>query len=191
MHRKIAKGLGLAGAALCLLSPASAMAADTGSATASGTVTGATALSLTPGTPTAPDVTLNGTDQKPTFQVPFTLEDSRGTGDGWNTTISATQFTTGGTTPRTLDTAATSMTALGVTAAAGTTTTAPSGNTITYPLALTAAATAPPTAKFYSAAKDSGMGSFTLTPTFEVKVPANAYAGVYSSTLTLAAVTGP
>jgi len=35
------------------------------------------------------------------------------------------------------------------------------------------------------------MGSFTITPTVKVSVPANAYAGIYTSTVTLAVVSGP
>jgi hypothetical protein len=35
------------------------------------------------------------------------------------------------------------------------------------------------------------MGSFTVTPTVQVAIPANTYAGSYSSTVTLAAVSGP
>jgi hypothetical protein len=44
---------------------------------------------------------------------------------------------------------------------------------------------------FYNAAANTGMGDFTVTPTVEVSVPANAYAGTYTSTLTLAVVSGP
>jgi hypothetical protein len=50
---------------------------------------------------------------------------------------------------------------------------------------------ASPAAKFFSAAADSGMGNFTVTPAVDVSVPANSYAGTYSSTLTLAATSGP
>jgi hypothetical protein len=35
------------------------------------------------------------------------------------------------------------------------------------------------------------MGDFNLTPTLQVSVPANAYAGTYTSTLTIAVVSGP
>jgi hypothetical protein len=35
------------------------------------------------------------------------------------------------------------------------------------------------------------MGRFTVTPTINVAIPGNAYAGNYSSTITIAAVTGP
>ena len=45
--------------------------------------------------------------------------------------------------------------------------------------------------KVYNAAANTGMGNFTVTPTVSVSVPANAFAGSYSSTLTIALVSGP
>jgi hypothetical protein len=35
------------------------------------------------------------------------------------------------------------------------------------------------------------MGKFTVTPTVDVTIPANTFAGSYSSTVTLAVVSGP
>jgi uncharacterized membrane protein len=35
------------------------------------------------------------------------------------------------------------------------------------------------------------MGDFTLTPTVDVTIPANAYAGTYTSTITLAVASAP
>jgi uncharacterized membrane protein len=35
------------------------------------------------------------------------------------------------------------------------------------------------------------MGKFTVTPTVQVAIPANTYAGTYTSTVTVAVVSGP
>ena len=57
-----------------------------------------------------------------------------------------------------------------------------------YPLNIPAAA---PAVKYFNAAATTGAGKFTNTPTIAVALPANTRAGVYTSTLTLAAVSGP
>jgi hypothetical protein len=35
------------------------------------------------------------------------------------------------------------------------------------------------------------MGRFTVTPTVNVSIPGNSFAGTYTSTVTIAAVSGP
>lgn len=134
-------------------------------------------------------VTLNGTDQTPTYTVPAAANDETGSGSGWHLTITSTQFTTGGGTPRTLSTSASSITGVTASCTHGTCTNPTDGTT--YPLGVPAGSTPPTAVTFYSAAAATGMGDFTLTPTIQVSVPANAYAGTYSSTLTLAVVSGP
>lgn len=172
-------------AAAAFAFPASALAAT---AESTGTVT-AGSLSLT--TEAAPtfSATLNGTDQTPTYTLPMTVEDSTGSGSGWNTTITSTQFTTGGETPRTLSTTASSMSGVTSECAEGTCT--DPTNAVTYPLTVPAGATAPTAVKFFNAAEETGMGKFTVTPTVGVSIPANTYAGTYTSTVTLASVSGP
>lgn len=159
------------------------------SATATATLTGG---SLTESTGSAPAInaTLNGTDQLLTYTMAISVDDATGTGNGWNLTITSTQFSTGGTTPSTLSTTASTITGVTSVCVANTTCTDPT-NTVTYPLALPAGATAPTAVKLFNAAANTGMGSFTVTPTVSVSVPANAYAGKYSSTVTLAIVSGP
>lgn len=51
-------------------------------------------------------------------------------------------------------------------------------NSITYPITLSATA-----AKFFNAAAASGMGDINVTPSMNVLIPGNAYAGTYTSTL--------
>src|SRR4051794_34990736 len=79
---------------LALAMPGSALAADTST---SGDVIGSTLDFSAPGTANwDAGVTLNGTDQAATFSVPTTVNDKRGTGAGWNLTITSTQFTKAG-----------------------------------------------------------------------------------------------
>jgi hypothetical protein len=54
-----------------------------------------------------------------------------------------------------------------------------------------AGGTAPTAVKFFNTTANNGMGKFTVTPTFGVTVPQNAFAGTYTSTVTLSVVTGP
>jgi hypothetical protein len=119
----------------------------------------------------------------------LTSTDTRGTGAGWNETITSTQFTTGGGTPNTLATNASSLTGVTSVCVSGTCTNPT--NAITYPVAVPAAATAPTAVKFFNAAANTGMGKFTTTPTIGVFVPQSSFAGTYTSTLTIAIVTGP
>ena len=114
------------------------------------------------------------------------LEPSRA---GWNETITSTQFTTGAPNDYTLATSASSLT--GVIATNGTGTNTAATNAITYPVAVPAAAVAPAAVKFFNAAANTGMGRFTLTPTVGVFVPQSSFAGTYTSTLTIAIVSGP
>ena len=58
-------------------------------------------------------------------------------------------------------------------------------------MSVPAAATAPTAVKFFNAAANTGLGSFTVTPTVGVFVPAASFAGSYSSTLTVSIVSGP
>jgi hypothetical protein len=58
-------------------------------------------------------------------------------------------------------------------------------------LAIPAASVAPAPVKFFNAAANSGLGSVDFNMTVSVTVPANTYAGSYSSTVTLSMITGP
>ena len=168
-----------------MMLPAAASAA---SAVVTGTVSGST-LSLT--TSAAPTFTANldSGDVTPTYTAALSLQDTRGTGVGWNTTITSTQFTTGGGSPQTLATNASTLT--GVTSACTSGTCTNPTNAIGYPVAVPSGATAPTPVKFFNAAVNTGMGKFTDTPTVGVFVPQSSFAGTYTSTLTLAVVTGP
>jgi hypothetical protein len=56
---------------------------------------------------------------------------------------------------------------------------------------LPAGTTAPTAAKVYNAAIGTGGGPLTLTLSFQLAIPANAYAGSYSSTWTFTIASGP
>ena len=172
-------------AAALLAGPASAGAA---SATVTGSVTGSALSVATTATPSF-SANLDSGDQTPTYTVPLTSTDTRGTGAGWNETITSTQFTTGGGTPQTLATNASSLT--GATSACVSGTCTNPTNAVTYPVAVPAAATPPTAVKFFNAAANTGMGKFTTTPTVGVFVPQSSFAGSYTSTLTISIVSGP
>jgi hypothetical protein len=166
--------------------PAALAADDTSVTVSSGT------LAIT-ADPTAPDfsgVTLDGTAKQTTTTLStFEVNDSRGTGAGWNVTVSATQFkehdgtayVTGG---KTLPTGSLSMAAPTV-AADGTTSPVP---TLTAgPYTIDGASV-----KIASASADTGMGKYDFSSSaLTLTVPSSAYAKGYRSSLTVTLATGP
>jgi hypothetical protein len=183
MKQRITTTIGFAIAIL-----ATATVAHAGNVTATATVTGAGALSLSHGASASVTDTLDGSDQSVGFSLPLTLVDARGTGAGWNLTITSTTFGDGS--GHNLATSAGSISAVASSCNSGGSCTNPT-NASTYPLTVPAASTAPAAVKFFNAAAATGLGRFTITPTLNVLIPGNAYAGSYSSTLTVAAVSGP
>jgi WxL domain surface cell wall-binding len=155
---------------------------------ASGTVLNSTG-SLTesgPATTSATPVTLNGVDHTTTYTLGLTVVDSRGSGAGWNLTITSTTFTTG---THSLSTTASSIKAT-PTVVCNTSCTNPT-NGITYPVGVPAGTSAPTPVKFFDAAAGTGTGSFTITPTITISIPANTFTGSYTSTVSVAVVSGP
>jgi hypothetical protein len=174
-------GIGLA--ALILVS-----AAVAGHITATATVTGAGSIALSSGaTATLTDV-LDGSDQTVGYTVPLNLTDARGSGAGWNLTLTSTTFTDASS--HTLSTTASTIASVAMACVGGNSCTAAT-NSITYPVTVPAAATAPAAVKVFNSALNTGMGKLTVTPTIDVAIPGNSYAGTYTSTLTVAAVSGP
>ena len=175
-------------AAVALAVASAASAATSASVTATGTVTGASALSLATAASQTFSDTLDGTDQTASYTIPLTVIDATGTGAGWNTTITSTLFTTSGS--KTLASSASSITSVTSACVAGGTCTNPT-NSLAYSIGVPAAATAPAAVKFFNAAANTGMGRFTITPTIQVAIPGNSFAGSYTSTVTVAVVSGP
>ena len=156
---------------------------------AGGTVT------ITPPATGSFSVTLDGTDKTGTFSlvVPVSYTSNANNKNatlGWHITATSTIFT-GNTTLRTLSASASTITAftdsVGCTLANCTDVT----NTSTYPVAIPAAAVAPAPVTALSAAAPSGAGGNTVTMQVSVAIPANTFADVYASTLTLAVIEGP
>ena len=63
--------------------------------------------------------------------------------------------------------------------------------TVSYPYSAPAATTAPTATKLLNAPAGTGMGDQTVTPTWALAIPANAYASNYTSTWTLSLVSAP
>lgn len=146
--------------------------------------------SLTLGTPSGisfPSVKLTGTDKTATATLALTPSDLTGSGAGWNVTGTSTTFTNAA--GQTLSASATTVTAA-ATSTTGGNCVVPT-NSITYPLTLPAAASAPSPVKLYDAAAGTGKGPVDLSLTTKLAVPANTYNGVYSSTWTIAIASGP
>lgn len=159
------------------------------STTGTVTINAGTLSETNSSTPTV-NVTLNGSDQNPTYTLAITLIDSTGSGSGWKMTITSTQFTTGGGTPHTLAKTASTITGVTSACAASTTCTNPT-NSISYPLGVPADTSAPTAVPFFNAAADTGLGTFNVTPTIAISIPASTLLGTYTSTITLAIASGP
>jgi hypothetical protein len=164
-----------------------AAVAVAGTVTTTATVTGAGSLSLSNGTTASISDTLDGSDQTVNYTLPLTMNDLRGSGAGWNLTMTSTTFNDG---THTLATGASSLASATSSCTAGGTCTNPT-NSVSYPLTVPAGATAPTAVKVFNAAANTGMGRFTVTPSINVSIPGNSFAGSYASTLTIAAVSGP
>ena len=164
--------------ALALVATGAALAA---SLTATATVSGAAGISLSNPASASLSSTLDGSDQTVNYQPVLNVVDATGTGNGWNLTVSATNFVSGSHTL-----APGTITAAAAVCKAGNSCTAPTSSGITYPLTVSGTAS-----KLFNAAANTGLGKIDVTPTFAVSIPGNAYAGTYTSTVTLAAVSGP
>lgn len=154
-----------------------------------GVTAGTLAFVSTPGNPSLSSVTLNGTNQTSTGTLPIDVGDNTGSGTGWNITATSLVFTSS---THTLSTTATNVPSGPADACDASVTCTLATNAISYPYSLPAAATLAPTAtKLYNAAANTGMANQTVTPSFSVAVPANTFAGSYTSTWTFSLVSAP
>ena len=147
-----------------------------------GVVTGTAGIGLDAGSNPSFTDTLDGTDQTATYAPVLGVVDARGTGAGWNLQISATTFSDGASHTLAQGTVASVSQAC----KAGSTCTVATSSGIAYPLTIGTTA-----AKVFNAAVNTGLGKIDVTPTIDVAIPGNAYAGTYTSTVTIAATTGP
>ena len=144
-------------------------------------------LTLTPPTTvTFPSTALNGIDKTTTATAAFAPNDQTNSGSGWNVTGTSTTFTTG---TRTLPTTATQI--IAASAATASQNCSLPTKSVTYPVTLPAAATAPAAVKIYNAAANTGSGPSTVTLTLVLSIPAKTYTGTYTSTWTFTIASGP
>ena len=155
---------------------------------ATATLTGGTLGFVSAPASTGFNVTLSGLNQVVTSTQTFDVGDATGSGSGWNITATSTAFTTGAK-----SLANTSVTVQAVPTVAcdsgASCTTATNGTSYAY--SLPAGATAPTATKIFSSAANTGLGNQTVTLVFSLAIPANAFAGSYSSTWTYTLVSGP
>ena len=122
------------------------------------------------------------------FPYPLGIQvtDATGSGAGWNLQISGTPLSDGvNGHPALIQTVPVSATVFAGCGAGSTCTPPAANNFVTY----AQIGTTPN--KFYSVAPNSGMGVINVQSIVLVNVPGNAFAGTYTSTLTLAVVSGP
>ncbi|NTU82887.1 MAG: hypothetical protein HGA45_26570 [Chloroflexales bacterium] len=137
------------------------------------------------------DVTLNGQNQTATGDFDIDLKDLTGSGSGWRVGISATPFTfTNGGVTDTLAAGAAYISEVAIVCDdpegdATQTCRTPTNSVTSFPMSLATEMT------LANAAQNTGMGDFTLTPSFNLDLPANAYDGTYQSTITLTVASGP
>lgn len=189
-------------ATLLLLSSVVALATTASVARADDTNVTVTGGELTLGSITTGDfggITLNGAAQSTTATMnAFSVTDARGTGLGWNVTVSASSFkeyasgayVTGG---KTLGTSRFSMAEASAAKVDSTSSGLPSMTSGTYTLDADANSDGTSDAvKIASAATDAGMGSYTITPgQLGLSIPANVFAKTYRSDVTVTLSTGP
>lgn len=133
----------------------------------------------------------------------FSVIDATGTNAGWHVSVSATTFTNGahtladsGTFSMTGSTASHSSTSQ-PTVTCETSCVTPT-NSLSYPIAITTAPSSPLSVSVFSAALGTGSGSFVIGGStaanpvgWWVRIPGNALAGTYTSTITFDVGTGP
>ncbi|HKV57106.1 MAG TPA: WxL domain-containing protein [Ktedonobacteraceae bacterium] len=157
----------------------------TSNTTATATVVAGTLSETADSSATATAVTLSGANQSTSYSFHINVVDARGTGAGWNLTMQTSQFQTAGNTHQ-LSTTASTLNTVSAACVASTTCSASGGTAQTPGSDLSTAA------KIWSAnSTGEGMGSWTVTPTVNVAIPANTYAGTYTSNVTVDLIAGP
>jgi hypothetical protein len=162
------------GACVVLALAASPATADTTTSVVSGG-----SLTETTSGATLSGVTLDGSNSQTatgSASSEWSITDARGTGAPWTLSVSATDFTSDAgtveTTPRSIPASALTITPGTVSAATGSDS---ASNIDASPLAVSTSAQA------LVSAAGSDKGTYTLTPSFSLAVPANAYRSNYSA----------
>jgi len=167
---------------VALLSPSVLIVlADTtsGSITVSGG-----SLSLTPAAVSISGVTLDGTDHNNVGGTTsaWTAEDPTGSGSGWHGTIIASSFSDGS--GHSIAASGFDIQLLDENIVLNSGNTKPTSQVTSF----TSFASE---ITFVAASAGTGMGNYSLTPTFRLDVPAETHAGSYSCTITTTIASGP
>lgn len=147
------------------------------------TIGAAASLSLSAQPVSFGNVNISGGDQLLAASAPpWRASDGRGSGDGWHVTLQSTDFSSAlGTIPvgnlkvRVLQSSITTVSG----------NTAPSSIVTSYQPLITSPL------KLISAAPGTGMGVYDFAPDFQLELPASAYAGLYTASLTTSINSGP
>jgi hypothetical protein len=178
-------GIGLIGVTLA----AGAVAATVG---VTSVVTAGVTLSVAGGTPPTFNVTLNGVDQTVNYNLPVVVVDSRGGTLGWNLTVTSTTFTDGSAgVGHSFGANASTITGVTPTCGINSTCLLPINNVANTNLGLPGASGTP--VKYFNAssAAGAGRGTINVDATVAVLIPANVFAGSFTSTVTVAVSSGP
>jgi hypothetical protein len=109
---------------------------------------------------------------------------------GWNVTATSTTWSTAG--GKTLPTTATTTTSAPTAGCDASFDCIVAVNAVGYTSwTLPAAVSAPLALKLFNAAANTGIGHQTITPTLSLSVPASAYSGLYTTTITVTLVSAP
>ncbi len=184
---------------LTLTTLAAAAALVAAAATLAGTTVGVTSvvaagatLSVAGGAPPSFGVTLNGADQTVNYTLPVIVVDARGGTLGWNLTVTSTTFSDGSVgTGHSFAANASTITSVTPTCGTGSTCLLPVNDVANTNLGLPGASGAP--VKYFNASTPAGAGRGTINvnATVAVTVPANVFAGSFTSTVTIAISSGP
>src|SRR2546430_2246534 len=123
------------------------------------------------------------------YSLPIAVIDARGSGKGWNLSITSTLFMTSDSKNK-LPANASGITGVNASCGPHSTCTKPI-DTISSPMVIPAGKPAPSPVKFFDANVSSGLGVFSLAMKVNVTIPTNAKNGTYSSTITLKIANGP
>ena len=156
--------------------------------TATATLTGGTLGFVAAPAATGFSVSLTGQDVTSNSTQTFDVGDATGSGSGWNITATSTSFTAGSHSLATRSVTVQAVPTAACDAGASCTT---ATNAVSYPYTLPAGTTAPTATKLFNSAANTGLGNQTVTLVFKLAIPANAFAGSYSSTWTYTLVSGP
>jgi hypothetical protein len=186
MHRLLAFAcLGLAALAFAAAALGSTVAVTSA-------VTAGSTLTVAGGAPPTFGATLNGVDQTVTYNLPVIVVDARGGTLGWNLTVTSTTFTDGSAgVGHNFGANASTITSVTPTCGTNSTCLLPINNVANTNLGLPGASGTP--VKYFNAssAAGAGRGTINVDANVAVTIPANVFAGSFTSTVTVAISSGP